>query len=107
MEAYLVEVAKTNSPTLLICGGLIGLVYYLIKAQREKTAAKRDSEKKDTDLQLALQAKDIENLKAQVAMQSSRWDTLQDTLGKMNENLAAIRENILNLDQRIDRLENR
>jgi peptidoglycan hydrolase CwlO-like protein len=107
MEAYLVEVAKTNSPTLLICGGLIGLVYYLIKAQREKTAAKRDSEKKDTDLQLALQAKDIENLKTQVAMQSSRWDTLQDTLGKMNENLAAIRENISNLDQRIDRLENR
>jgi len=107
MEAYLVEVAKTNSPTLLICGGLIGLVYYLIKAQREKTAAKRDSEKKDTDLQLALQAKDIENLKAQVAMQSSRWETLQDTLGKMNENLAAIRENISNLDARIDRLENR
>lgn len=107
MEAYLVEVAKTNSPTLLICGGLIGLVYYLIKAQREKTAAKRDSEKKDTDLQLALQAKDIENLKAQVAMQSSRWETLQDTLGKMNENLAAIRENISNLDARIDRLENK
>ena len=106
MEAYLVEVAKTNSPTLLICGGLIGLVYYMIKAQREKTAAKRDSEKKDTDLQLALQAKDIENLKTQVAMQSSRWETLQDTLAKMNENLAAIRENISNLDQRIDRLEN-
>lgn len=107
MEAYLVEVAKTNSPTLLICGGLIGLVYYLIKAQREKTAAKRDSEKKDTDLQLALQAKDIENLKAQVAMQSSRWETLQDTLGKMNENLAAIRENMSNLDARIDRIENK
>lgn len=107
MEAYLVEVAKTNSPTLLICGGLIGLVYYLIKAQRDKTAVKRDSEKKDTDLQLALQAKDIENLKAQVAMQSSRWETLQDTLGKMNENLAAIRENISNLDARIDRLENK
>lgn len=107
MEAYLVEVAKTNSPTLLICGGLIGLVYYLIKAQREKTAAKRDSEKKDTDLQLALQAKDIENLKTQVAMLSSHWETLQDTLGKMNENLAAIRENISNLDARIDRLENK
>ena len=105
MEQYLMELAKTNSPTLLICGGLIGLVYFLIKGEREKTAVKRDAEKKDTDIKIALNERDIENLKQQVQILSGRWDTLQDILSKMNENLAAIRERMSNLDDRIERIE--
>lgn len=105
MEQVLVEAAKTNSPSVIICALMMVGLYYLIKGQREKTATKRDSDKQHLELQLALQAKDIENLKSQVTMLSGRWDTLQEILGKINENLSAIRENILNLDKRIDRVE--
>ena len=105
MEQLLLEAAKTNSPTVIICALMVIGLYYLIKGQRDKTAQKRDSDSKDTHLQIALQAKDIENLKSQVVMLSGRWDTLQEILGKINENLSAIRENILNLDKRIDRVE--
>ena len=80
-------------------------VYYLIKGQREKTATKRDNEKQTLEMAIALQAKDIENLKTQVTMLSGRWDTLQEILGKINENLSAIRENISNLEKRLDRVE--
>lgn len=105
MEQYLLKVAETNSPTLLICGGLIGLVYYVIKGQREKTAEKRDLEKKDTDIKLALQEKELENLKSQVQTLSGRWDTLQNILSNINSNLASINERISNLDARIERIE--
>lgn len=80
-------------------------VYYLIKGQREKTATKRDNEKQTLEMAIALQAKDIENLKTQVNMLSGRWDTLQEILGKINENLSAIRENISNFEKRLDRVE--
>ena len=80
-------------------------VYYLIKGQREKTATKRDNERQKLEISLALQAKDIENLKSQVNMLTGRWDTLQEILGKINENLSAIRENISNLEKRLDRVE--
>jgi septal ring factor EnvC (AmiA/AmiB activator) len=80
-------------------------VYYLIKGQREKTATKRDNEKQTLEMALALQAKDIENLKSQVNMLSGRWDTLQEILGKINENLSAIRENISSFEKRLDRVE--
>ena len=80
-------------------------VYYLIKGQREKTATKRDNEKQTLEMAIALQAKDIENLKSQVNMLSGRWDTLQEILGKINENLSAIRENISNFEKRLDRVE--
>ena len=105
MEAYLMEIAKTNSPTLMISGGLIGLVYFLIKDQRAKTALKRDAEKKDTDVKLALLEKDNDNLKDQIKVLFNRWDTLQPILSKINENLSAIRENISNLTDRIERIE--
>lgn len=80
-------------------------VYYLIKGQREKTATKRDNEKQTLEMAIALQAKDIENLKSQVTMLSGRWDTLQEILGKINENLSAIRENISSFEKRLDRVE--
>lgn len=105
MEAYLMEIAKTNSPTLMICGGLIGLVYFLIKDQRAKTALKRDAEKKDTDVKIALLEKDNEHLRDQISVLFNRWDTLQPILSKINENLSAIRENISNLTNRIERIE--
>ena len=105
MEAYLLEVAKTNSPTLMISGGLIGLVYLLIKDQRAKTALKRDAEKKDIDVKIALLEKDNENIKSQLSVLYNRWDTLQPLLSKINENLSAIRENISNLADRVERIE--
>lgn len=105
MEQFLLEAAKTNSPSVIFCALLIVGVYYLIKGQREKTATKRDNEKQTLEMALALQAKDIENLKTQVNMLSGRWDTLQEILGKINENLSAIRENISNLEKRLDRVE--
>lgn len=106
MEPVLLEAIKTNSPVVIICVGLVLLVYYIISVQREKTATKRDTDKKELDVKLALQGKDIEMLKKQVDMLSNRWDTLQELLGKINENLSAIRENISNLDKRIERVEN-
>lgn len=105
MEQFLLEAAKTNSPSVIFCALMIVGVYYLIKGQREKTATKRDNEKQTLEMALALQAKDIENLKTQVTMLSGRWDTLQEILGKINENLSAIRENISNLEKRLDRVE--
>jgi septal ring factor EnvC (AmiA/AmiB activator) len=106
MEAYLMEIAKsTNSPTLIICGGLIGLVYFLIKDQRAKTAVKRDAEKKDMDVKIALLEKDNDNLKEQISILFNRWDTLQPLLNRINENLSAIRENISSLTSRIERIE--
>ena len=92
MEQFLLEAAKTNSPSVIFCALMIVGVYYLIKGQREKTATKRDNEKQTLEMAIALQAKDIENLKTQVTMLSGRWDTLQEILGKINENLSAIRE---------------
>lgn len=105
MEQFLLEAAKTNSPSVIFCALMIVGVYYLIKGQREKTATKRDNEKQTLEMAIALQAKDIENLKTQVTMLSGRWDTLQEILGKINENLSAIRENISNLEKRLDRVE--
>ena len=105
MEQFLLEAAKTNSPSVIFCALMIVGVYYLIKGQREKTATKRDNEKQTLEMAIALQAKDIENLKTQVTMLSGRWDTLQEILGKINENLYAIRENISNLEKRLDRVE--
>jgi len=105
MEQFLLEAAKTNSPSVIFCALMIVGVYYLIKGQREKTATKRDNEKQTLEMALALQAKDIENLKTQVNMLSGRWDTLQEILGKINENLSAIRENISNFEKRLDRVE--
>ena len=105
MEQFLLEAAKTNSPSVIFCALMIVGVYYLIKGQREKTATKRDNEKQTLEMAIALQAKDIENLKTQVNMLSGRWDTLQEILGKINENLSAIRENISNLEKRLDRVE--
>lgn len=105
MEQFLLEAAKTNSPSVIFCALMIVGVYYLINGQREKTATKRDNEKQTLEMAIALQAKDIENLKTQVTMLSGRWDTLQEILGKINENLSAIRENISNLEKRLDRVE--
>ena len=105
MEQFLLEAATTNSPSVIFCALMIVGVYYLIKGQREKTATKRDNEKQTLEMAIALQAKDIENLKTQVTMLSGRWDTLQEILGKINENLSAIRENISNLEKRLDRVE--
>lgn len=105
MEQFLLEAAKTNSPSVIFCALMIVGVYYLIKGQREKTATKRDNEKQTLEMAIALQAKDIENLKTQVNMLSGRWDTLQEILGKINENLSAIRENISNFEKRLDRVE--
>jgi len=105
MEQFLLEAAKTNSPSVIFCALMIVGVYYLIKGQREKTATKRDNEKQTLEMALALQAKDIENLKSQVNMLSGRWDTLQEILGKINENLSAIRENISSFEKRLDRVE--
>lgn len=105
MEQFLLEAAKTNSPSVIFCALMIVGVYYLIKGQREKTATKRDNEKQTLEMAIALQAKDIENLKSQVNMLSGRWDTLQEILGKINENLSAIRENISNFEKRLDRVE--
>lgn len=105
MEQFLLEAAKTNSPSVIFCALMIVGVYYLIKGQREKTATKRDNEKQTLEMAIALQAKDIENLKTQVTMLSGRWDTLQEILGKINENLSAIRENISNFEKRLDRVE--
>lgn len=105
MEQFLLEAAKTNSPSVIFCALMIVGVYYLIKGQREKTATKRDNEKQTLEMAIALQAKDIENLKTKVTMLSGRWDTLQEILGKINENLSAIRENISNLEKRLDRVE--
>ena len=81
------------------------MVYFLIKDQRAKTALKRDAEKKDTDVKLALLEKDNDNLKDQIKVLFNRWDTLQPILSKINENLSAIRENISNLTDRIERIE--
>ena len=105
MEQFLLEAAKTNSPSVIFCALMIVGVYYLIKGQREKTATKRDNEKQTLEMAIALQAKDIENLKSQVNMLSGRWDTLQEILGKINENLSAIRENISSFEKRLDRVE--
>ncbi len=105
MEQFLLEAAKTNSPSVIFCALMIVGVYYLIKGQREKTATKRDNEKQTLEMAIALQAKDIENLKSQVTMLSGRWDTLQEILGKINENLSAIRENISSFEKRLDRVE--
>lgn len=106
MEQLLLEAAKTNSPSIIISVALCAAVYYLIKGQRDKTAAKRDKDKKDLELEIALLKKDVENDKDQINMLRDRWDTIQEILGKINENLSAIRENILNLDKRIERVEN-
>ena len=81
------------------------MVYLLIKDQRAKTAVKRDAEKKDTDVKIALLEKDNDNMKSQLSVLFNRWDTLQPLLSKMNENLSAIRENISNLTNRIERIE--
>ena len=81
------------------------MVYLLIKEQRAKTALKRDAEKKDSDVKIALLEKDNEHLKDQISVLFNRWDTLQPILSKINENLSAIRENILNLTDRIERIE--
>ena len=105
MEQFLLEAAKTNSPSVIFCALMIVGVYYLIKGQREKTATKRDNEKQTLEMAIALQTKDIENLKSQVTMLSGRWDTLQEILGKINENLSAIRENISSFEKRLDRVE--
>ena len=105
MEQFLLEAAKTNSPSVIFCALMIVGVYYLIKGQREKTATKRDNDKQKLEMAIALQAKDIENLKSQVNMLSGRWDTLQEILGKINENLSAIRENISSFEKRLDRVE--
>lgn len=105
MEQFLLEAAKTNSPSVIFCALMIIVVYYLIKGQREKTATKRDNEKQTLEMAIALQAKDIENLKTQVDMLSGRWDTIQEMLGKINENLSAIRENISSFEKRLDRVE--
>lgn len=105
MEQFLLEAAKTNSPSVIFCALMIVGVYYLIKGQREKTATKRDNEKQTLEMAIALQAKDIENPKSQVTMLSGRWDTLQEILGKINENLSAIRENISSFEKRLDRVE--
>lgn len=105
MEQILIAAIKTNSPAIIVCAGLVGLVYFVINSQREKTASKRDKDKKDQDVRMALQEKDIETLKFQVQNLSSRWDTLQELLNKINENLAAIREKISNLDKRVERIE--
>ena len=105
MENLLIEAAKTNSPTVIICALMIVGVYFIIKGQREKTATKRDGDKKSQDLKIALQEKDIENLKSQVNMLNGRWDTIRDILGKINENLSAILQNISNLEKRMDRVE--
>lgn len=112
MEQFLLEAAKTNSPSVIFCALMIVGVYYLIKGQREKTATKRDNEKQTLEMAIALQAKDIENqakeienLKSQINMLSGRWDTLQEILGKINENLSAIRENISSFEKRLDRVE--
>ena len=105
MDQFLLAAAKTNSPAMLFAAALVLLLYYVIKGQREKTATKRDADKKDQEVRIALQEKDIENLKAQVMILSNRWDTLQNLLSKMNENLAAIRENLSSMNQRIERIE--
>ena len=105
MENLLIEAAKTNSPTVIICALMIVGVYFIIKGQREKTATKRDGDKKSQDLKIALQEKDIENLKSQVNMLNGRWDTIRDILGKINENLSAILQNISNSEKRMDRVE--
>lgn len=81
------------------------MVYLLIKDQRAKTALKRNAEKKDTDVKIALLEKDNEHLKDQISVLFNRWDTLQPILSKINENLSAIRENISNLTDRIERIE--
>lgn len=36
MEQFLLEAAKTNSPSVIFCALMIVGVYYLIKGQREK-----------------------------------------------------------------------
>ena len=105
MEQFLLEASKTNSVPLIFSVALMALVYYIIKEQRDKTATKRDSEKKDQDIRLALQEKDIENMKSQISLLMTRWDTINDLLSKINENLSAIRENITSLDSRISRIE--
>jgi septal ring factor EnvC (AmiA/AmiB activator) len=105
MEQFLLEASKTNSVPLIFSASLMVLVYYIIKEQRDKTATKRDSEKKDQDIRLALQEKDIENMKSQISILMTRWNTLNDLLSKINENLSAIRENISSLDSRIKRIE--
>lgn len=105
MDQFLLAAAKTNSPAMIFAAALVLLLYYVIKGQREKTATRRDADKKDQEVRIALQEKDIENLKAQVNILSNRWDTLQNLLSKMNENLAAIRENLSSMNQRIERIE--
>lgn len=105
MDQFLLAAAKTNSPAMIFAATLVLLLYYVINGQREKTATRRDADKKDQEVKIALQEKDIENLKAQVNILSNRWDTLQNLLSKMNENLAAIRENLSSMNQRIERIE--
>lgn len=105
MDQFLLAAAKTNSPAMIFAAALVLFLYYVIKGQREKTANRRDADKKDQEVRIALQEKDIENLKSQVNVLSNRWDTLQNLLSKMNENLAAIRENLTSMNQRIERIE--
>ena len=95
----------TNGPISIFAAALVLLLYYVIKGQREKTASIRNEDKRNQEVKIALQEKDIENLKAQVNILSNRWDTLQNLLSKMNENLAAIRENLSSMNQRIERIE--
>lgn len=105
MENLLLEAAKTNSPSVIICSLMIIGVYYLIKGQRDKTAVKRDEDKKTQDVRMALQEKDLDNLKSQVNQLNGRWDSIRDLLGKMNENISAILQNMINFEKRMDRLE--
>lgn len=105
MENLLLEAAKTNSPSVIICSLMVLGVYYLIKGQRDKTAAKRDEDKKSQDVRMALQEKDVDNLKSQVNQLNGRWDSIRDLLGKMNENISAILQNMINFEKRMDRLE--
>lgn len=107
MDAFLIEAAKTNSPAMILAAILFVGLYYVIKGQREKTATKRDGEKRDLELKIALQDKDIENLKATVKDLGTRWETIQGLLSKINENLASILTTISALEDRIDRIERR
>ena len=102
----LLAAAKTDSLAMVFSAALVLLLYYVIKEQREKTASKRDADKKEQDVKIALMEKDLENAKSQMHVLFTRWDTLQPLLNKMNENLAAIRENISAMNHRIDMIEN-
>lgn len=105
MEQLILKGIETNSLGLVISAILTLTLYYVIKNQRDKTSVKRDKQNHELEVKIALQDKDIENLKGQVEQLFGRWDFIQDLLSKINENLSGIREKITNLDERIDRLE--